>query len=226
MLDAHYKGDIDISDYWAIGDSRTESINEIPSGTTGETQPAQDIELVIIGMNHDDLKTPANNITKAAITVQTKNCLKSTGYVSPGYDGSMSWSNSPRRTWCNNDFINALSTLKGLIKPVVKLSNRYGEKAASIYQETTEDYVFFLSQWELWGEQKLSSSFGKMSADGVQYEYMQTVWNRIKNNDWWTRSSTVYGGISRFIYNDTHDKLYYNYYGTDYGKGIAPAFCL
>ena len=122
MLDTHYKGKINISDYWAVGDSRTESISEIPSGTTGESQPAQDIELVIIGMNHDDLTTPVNGISKGAVTVQTLNCLNNKGYINSNYSGAgyALWSTSKRRTWCNNEFISALSTLKGLIKPVVK----------------------------------------------------------------------------------------------------------
>ena len=55
MLENHYSGNINIADYWAVGDSRTESITAIASGTTGEAQSAQDIELVIIGLNHDDL---------------------------------------------------------------------------------------------------------------------------------------------------------------------------
>ena len=158
MLDAHYKGDINISNYWAIGDSRTESISEIPSGTTGETQPVQSIELIIIGMNHDNLASPIGDISKAAITVQTKNCLSNTGYINSRYSGTDKalWSTSPRRTWCNNEFINALSTLKGLIKPVVKLSNRHAHSnySSSRQQETTEDYAFLLSQWEIWGSQE------------------------------------------------------------------------
>ena len=236
ILDAHYRGDIDISDYWAVGDNRTESISEIPSGTVGETQPTQDIELVIIGMNHDDLKTKIGDITKAAITVQVKNCLSTEGYMNSDYFsiGNALWSNSKRRTWCNNEFINALSTLKGLIKPVVKLSNRHTDSKYSSYrqQETTEDYVFLLSQWEVWGIQKFSSDYGTLPAEGFQYEYMETNNNRIKRvntspTDWWIRSSYT-GSNENAHFAFVSDGGYYSAIATiaSHSYGLAPAFCL
>ena len=234
MLDAHYKGKINISDYWAIGDSRIESISEINSSVVSETQLAQDIELAIIGMNHDDLTTPVNNISKAAITVQTLKCLQQPGYMNSSYLGANKdlWSKSQRRTWCNNEFVEALSNLKELVKPVVKLSNRYSTYSASkIQQETTEDYAFLLSQWEIWGEQKVDSDYGILPAEGFQYEYMKTNSNRIKSfNDstsyWWARSSLDVGATSaHFVFVTTGGSYGYNGFASD-SYGLAPAFCL
>ena len=229
MLDAHYAGKINIEDYWAVGDIRKEDLRAISSGTTGESQSAQEITLAIIGFNHDTLKTQLGVKTKGAVTIQTLNCLNTTGYINSSYSGvdKALWSKSQRRTWCNNEFVNALSTLKGLIKPVVKLSNRHADSNYTSYrqQETTEDYAFLLSQWEVWGSQQISSSdYGTLPADGTQYEYMKTSSNRIKSvngstNYWWTRSSHVDSGSARFAIVST-DGSYYNDYA-NYSFGIG-----
>ena len=235
MLKAHYAGKINVADYWKVGDVRKEQLNAIPSGTTGESQSAQEISLVIIGINHDDLKNKRGNVSKAAITVQTLNCLSTKGYISSDYAGPQYalWSISQRRTWCNNDFINALSTLKGLIKPVVKLSNRHADSkySSSRQQETTEDYAFLLSQWEVWGSQQITSSYGTLPAEGNQYEYMKTNSNRIKSigsstDYWWTRSSHVNNNnYAWFALVNTSGSYDYNNIA-DENSGIAPAFCL
>ena len=233
MLDAHYKGDIDISDYWAIGDSRTESISEIPSGTTGESQSAQEITLVIIGFDHDDLKTPVNNITKAAITVQTKDCLNAEGYMNYEYRSAdyALWSKSQRRTWCNNEFIGALSTLKDLVKQVVKLSNRYGYDTSYTQQETTEDYVFILSECEILGVEDLSSIYGTLPDAGYQYEYMKTQSNRIKRVNgytryWWNRTSIVYNRTIANFFTIRPTGTHYDDGNAYASSGLVPAFCL
>lgn len=234
MLDAHYKGNINISDYWKIGDSRLESISRIPSGTVREEQPDQVIELVIIGMNHDNLASPIGDISKSAITVQPKNCLSARGNITSDYRNPFYalWS-SKRRDWCNEEFYNALSTLKGLVKPVIKLTNIYSySNEAYLQQKVYKDYAFLLSQWEIWGEQRVDPRAGILPADGTQYEYMKMRSNRVKDMSWWTRTPIIdMGDHVAFSYvGEPHgDFLYpaggdlYSYGG---GSGIAPAFCL
>lgn len=228
MLEAHYAGEINIADYWKVGDVRKEQLSAIPSGTTEESQSAQEVSLVILGFNHDDLKNSEGTRTKAAITVQTLNYLNTTGYINSSYSGAeyALWSTSKRRTWCNNEFINALSTLKSLIKPVIKLSNRYAENnySSSRQQESTEDYAFLLSHWEVWGSQKLSSSDGTLPAEGTQYEFMSISSNKIKGNEWWTRTSLVRKNNAYFILVDSKAIHSYGYAYVEFG--LAPAFCL
>jgi hypothetical protein len=244
MLDEHYNGLINIADYWDIGDTRTESITEIPSGTTGETQSAQDIDLLIIGLNHDDLETGINGVTKSAVTIQTLNSLTTAGYMYT--DSSLKnslWSTSPRRTWCNNEFFNALpDTLSSSIKPISKKTNRYGyagfgEEGCKSYrqQETTIDKVFLLSLAEVFGDSQSNDwkfYYGSLDIDGVNYEYMKTSSNRIKTvngeaSNWYTRTSIVSGQTSAFI-----STFHNNTSGTwqtitaPGATGIAPAFCL
>ena len=46
MLSAHYAGIIDISDYWSVGDTRTIPISAISATGVGETQSAQNAQVV------------------------------------------------------------------------------------------------------------------------------------------------------------------------------------
>lgn len=231
MLDAHYAGEIDIADYWAVGDTRTESITAIAtSGTIGESQSAQDIDLVIIGMNHDDL---ADGSGKTAVTVQTKNQLGTAGWMNYQKTGISIWSESERRTWCNDNFKSALPTwLQNVIKPVTKLTNRY---AISTYESsrshvTTTDEVFLLSEFEVFGNPYFGSEqgYGSLDPDGDQYEYMKTQANRIKSGPssyWFTRSSFIakYASKGFFVVKSDGNEL------ADTNRiieGIAPGFSI
>lgn len=252
MLDAHYNGRINISDYWSIGDTRTETISEIMiSGDSVATQPSQEIELCIIGLNHDDLETEINGHSKAAITIQTLNCLS----YGMGMDGG-SGGNYPYACWsttyastnstlypycrgrdfCNNEFINALPIeLIPMIKSIIKLSNRhdsYSKSGQYSLHETTVDSVFLISASELWGDE-LSTKLAKITEDddGVQYTYYKTASNRVKNTvvamqacHWWLRTSYIDSDRnSGFIaVDDTGNRTYI--FNATYG--IAPAFCL
>jgi hypothetical protein len=234
MLDAHYKGLINVADYWAIGDSRTERIAAIPNGTTTDNQPAQNVNLVIIGMNHDD---KADGSGKAAITVQTKDQLSAYGYINISY-GSVDyslWSTSIRRTWCNNNFKSALSTwLQNLIKPVTKVTNRhgysgtFGDYGSYRGQISTTDDVFLLSEFESLGKALLGGTeWGDVGSDGTQYEYMKTQANRIKSGPtdyWWLRSAIVENDRSYFVAIKSDGNAFRDFADSRYG--VAPAFCL
>jgi hypothetical protein len=231
MLEAHYNGEINIADYWAVGDTRTESITAIASGTTGETQDTQEVELIIIGINHDN---KADGSGKAAITVQTKNTLVTTGVMYSSYSGPdySLWSTCPRRTWCNNDFKSSLSNwIQNLIQTVSKITNRYAWETYSAYrgQTTTTDDVFLLSEFEVFGShQYLKSTYGSLNSDGTQYDYMKTESNRIKSggsSTWWIRTSMVESNLNSGIYLVTSSGSA-SVYPSNYSFGIAPAFCL
>lgn len=233
MLNAHYAGLINIADYWEIGNNRQVMMQSISAaGPTGEGHDAQLVGLTIIGMNHDNLKNPIGTRTKAAITVQTFSSLNRVGSINSndtGGDNAL-WSKSPRRTWCNNNFIEALP-IANLIKPVIKLSNRHATGNSSYrQQEKTEDYAFLLSQWEIWGKQVLDSSFGILPAEGTQYDYMKKLSNRKKYcgddySSWWSRTSYVFNSNKVFFLHADKDGGY-AWSSSITGLGIAPAFCL
>lgn len=240
MIEAHYNGDINIADYWSNGDTKRVYMNAISAGTTGESQSAQYIDLTIIDSAHDDLVTAVNGVSKAALTIQSKFCLGTRGYMnsavnSPNYS---LWSGSPRRTWCNNEFKNALPAgLVALIKKVSKVTYRYGYTGSySSYRgsTTTQDDVFFLSEMEVYGTQALGteSDYGR-GADGTQYEYYKTASNRIKYlgidgtsaNVWWLRSSRVGGGGNSY-FRFVNSKGFVDDSSSNNTNGLAPAFCI
>lgn len=244
MLEAHYAGTINISDYWAVGDTKTISLSAMAATGVGESHRATDYEVVIIGINHDDLKTPINGKTKAAVTLQLKNCLtsgqytymtdeynasgtaKELGYMNSSNTNSGGWEGCARRTWCNNIFKNALpSALSNIVKTVLK-------KNYKVYNSTTitttDDDVFLLSETEIFG----TNTYSAGSTEGTQYDYFKTTSNRCKDPKWnsssasgpWWERSPCSSGSTYFCY-------VYNSGAANYGSagntfGLAPAFCL
>ena len=228
MLDAHYTGTIDISDYWSVGDVRTIPLSAMSATGVGESQSAQNADLV----------SPVNGNSKSAVSLQLKNSLATVGYMYSAYNSpSYSlWDGSPRRTWCNSVFKNALpAELVNLIKTVTKKTWRYAHSDYSSYrtQQTTEDDCFLISEFEVFGTQGLSTSYGTVGEDGTQYEYYKTTSNRIKYlgvsgtsaNYWWLRSSFVnYNGYSYFHLVSTSGSV--GNLGANITNGVAPGFCI
>lgn len=242
MLSAHYAGLIDISDYWSVGDVRTIPISSISDTGVGETQSAQNAEVVIIGFEHDDLVTSVNGNSKSAVSLQLKNSLETVGYMYSAYAGTdySLCDGSPRRTWCNGVFKNALpAELVSLIKTVTKKTWRYANGGYSGYesyrtQQTTEDDCFLVSEFEVFGTQGLpADTYGTVGEDGTQYEYYKTTSNRIKYlgvsgtsaNIWWLRSSYVSdSGNSLFRYVGTSGSVSGSLANSTFG--VAPGFCI
>ena len=230
MLNAHYNGDIDIADYWAVGDTKPMNITAVASGNVGESQTQQSMELVIIGMDHDELASPIKGKSRAAITVQARNCLSSLGYMQSGAEPTP-WALSARREWCNNNFKNALPQgISRIVKPVVKITNRYSTNTTTPSHNVTNESVFFLSDWELIGKNYLpSATYGSLEPDGTQYNYMTIMGNRIKMlngyvNDWWLRTSYSDDLSEFYLICATNGECAA---GNSRGnRGISPAFCL
>ena len=240
-LEKHYAGEIDLTEYWNVGDKRTIHINAMTADGVSEAHHADDYEFVIIGMNHDNLQTPINGKTKAVITVQQDRILyKNTtngaysseapsaadegGYMNSTDTNAGGWRSSARRTWCNSVFYNAVeSGIKSLIKPVVKLTSA-GNQSSVINSDN--DNVFLLSEIEIFG-----AATGSATGEGNQYPYFMTVANiykkpiykTYKSAYWWTRSPQA-SSNSLFRSVDSNGNTYYYY--ASYAFGICPAFCL
>lgn len=213
MLEAHYNGDIDIADYWHVGDARVIHISDIPSNSpyAAESYSAQDIPITIIGIDHDKLKTPIGIRNNAAITVQSHivswNNNGSNGSWSTYFWGTAlsdygkslpattNYSDCPRRQWFNNDFIKALPSKIGAnVKTVIKknLANHTDSKAGP----DTEDKAFVLSVSELFGNNigYMNGTVvyrGDESLEGKQYEFYRDLLQaaaktiRQKTQQWW-----------------------------------------
>lgn len=210
MLKAHYKGKINISDYWAVGNTRTIRLNSVanPKGS-GSAWAAQNITIVITEINHHDLATPIGTRTKAAITCQTREVvnnninsyddyknghiyfnLKSAYVTDPS---KVHWSAIGMRTWSNDAFFNtAMPTgIKNMIKPIKHnvLSTRgcsgttnNGKPAIKTTEEAI-DKIFLPTYPEIFGN--IANNFylsgeTPTGEEGTQWRYYQTSANRVK----------------------------------------------
>ena len=231
LLDAHYAGEINIGDYWSVGDVKT----GVPLGSISAVSPltdthsAQNVDLVIVGIEHDDLASAINGKTKAAVTLSMKNALNTMGKMNTSDTSYFyaRWESIPRHLWMGN-FEDALpSSLKGLIKTVTKETAYPKSSSNAMGTENVIDKCFLFSHGEVFG----GGYSGYTYADGSQYEYYKTQGNRIKERNgslvaWWLRSGFYNTTSSKacFIFcNSTGDVGYY-YATKDYG--ISVGFCL
>ena len=209
MLEAHYNGEINIGDYWEIGDTRKVHINEWNSGATDHLEI--DTTMVILGFNHDDLTTAINNKTKAAVTIGFREVVASPDggneyeyYWGESYtpvNDNDNYSGSGLRNYLNNDLIEAMpSSFSSMIKEVNKKNLEYHTKSDGA-PLITKDKIWLMSYPEVFGNTSYKDYLnGKTECDyskdvgdlwmevtgtledveGAQYEYMKTKSNRQK----------------------------------------------
>lgn len=220
MIDAHYDGEINLSEYWSVGDIRKVSLGSMAATGVGESHAAQEVELVIIDFKHDDLASGG----KAAVTVQQRDSLSEHGYMNSSNTNANGWDGCARRTWCNNVYKKALPTaLASLIKTVAKKASA-GSQSSTI--KTSNDDVFMVSEVEVFGQTTYS-----FAGEGEQYEYYKTTANRVKYQGtarttaytWWGRSPRSSGTTSFCNVNSSGAA---DYYVASYTNGLAPAFCI
>lgn len=240
MIKAHYNNKINITDYWSVGDTRTVNLMESSSGN--EFHRKQSVEFVIGDFDHDDLTTPINGHTKAAVTLLQKDCLMDEANVSnPTANGSTNtengsmnsgqtneggWHSCNRRRWCNDAYFYELpQTFRELIKTVNKKTS-VGNNSSTI--ETVQDRVFLASEIEIFGS--TSCSF---AGEGTQYQYYKNATaNRYKRPRWGGNYvSDVYWERSPYKNNNTGFCVVAangsaNTRDANLTVGIAPCVCL
>lgn len=240
MIEAHYAGEINIGDYWAVGDKRTIHHNAMAATGVSESHKENDYVYVIIGIEHDDLVTAINSKTKAAITIQTERMLyldttteynnsyyasRECGYMNSSSTNDGGWEDCARRTWCNSVYKQCLPTYIQSMMKQVKKPTSVGGRSSTI--KTSNDYVFLLSEIEIFG----STTFS-FTGEGKRYQYFKNATaNRYKkprydsscvSGQWWGRSS-YFGNSTYFCYvrengNDACD-------GANNVRGISPCLC-
>ena len=244
-LDKHYAGEIDLTEYWSVGDRRTIHLSQMAATGVSESHfdaNGADYEFVIIGMNHDNLQTPINGKTKAVITVQQDRILYANttdqtysssnrnpsygfGYMNSTNTNVGGWKSCARRTWCNSVYFNALpSNIKSKVKTVQKLTSA-GNQSSTIETDIYDD-VFLLSEVEIFGTNSNSAS-----GEGSKYPYFDTASNIYKkpvegtynSARWWERSPVV-SSARGFCF--IHRDGLANYSNASNTYGLAPAFCL
>ncbi len=250
MLEAHYNGQINISEYWHVGDTRVVHIDELEKSVcTSKSHAAQDMTMVIMDFNHDDLTTPINGKSKAAVSIGFRETLGDNGVGESEYywgkklvpvRDNHNYSDSLLREWFNEELLYALpATFNSLIKEVNKKNLAYHTKTDEA-PLITQDKIWLLSYPEVFGTEIFNhylSGANPSDWEGVQYEYMKTSNNRIKYNNnngtagdnsfYWLRSpsSRNASGVGRFWCSVTNAGGHDCYDGEDIFS-LAPAFCL
>lgn len=210
MLTAHYKGQIKVSDYWSVGDTRKVNLSN------GEW-----VELVIIGFDADTLTNSINGKTRAAVTWQQKNCLANARFMSSS-SSEYRWPYTDLRTWLRDTYYGYLPTkFKSLIKTVNKKSSHTlstPNPGATPGVLDSQDTIFIPSYGELF-----SSNVATLDGTTV-YEFYKVASNTSKNIVYWTRTGYVYA---------TTSDIHYGFFGSNkqnhsatYTQGVAPAGCL
>lgn len=245
MLEAHYEGRIDVSNYWSVGDNRTIHLSAMQADHSGESHRAQDMIIEIVDFKHDDLWTPINGKTKAAISVSCKNCLRDAnvsdtngenntenGYTNPTRTYIGGWRDCDRRWWCNNVFYNALPYYIKMGVKNVKKEYYCWEDSNNYSHSNTNDRVFLGSIYEYRGSEI------SIFIEGTQYARYTTQSN-LRKLPKWTSSDISSNYFARTAFEDasvatktqlvcmiTRRGVNKNAAYADSALGVSPMFCM
>lgn len=194
-------GEINLSDYWNEGDTRTVHLSAMAAESVGESHVAQDVEFVLSDPGHFTLA----NGKKCNFVVHQKDCLSEYGYMNSSNTNNGGWNSCARRTWCNETYRNAIpASLRGIFK---QFKTRAANGSGSSAVEST-DYFALPSEKEVFGSITYSNSSAE--SQNTQFQYYKTASNRIKKlgiNDsasWWWERSPYSGASGSFcsVYSD------------------------
>lgn len=222
-IDAHYKNKINIKDYWKVGDVRrihVDSLIEQPNFTrTFAKQDATDVTLMVLDFDHDDLVTPINGHTKAAVTIGILNTPVGlswgnaysedsvvydtdgvTEVTSPSDKNLTRYSNSAIKKWIENTYINCIdSHLVALFKTVNKKVSHWS------VLNTVDSYstkIFMPTYYEITGLTTIES-------------YVNTITG--------TQNIVNYGNTQYKLFESNN--LLYNYWARNYYASFAQNLC-
>jgi len=218
MVAAADAGKMDLSDYWAVGDTRAVTLSAMSATGVGESHAAQEVEMTIMGFGG---KTLSGGGACNAI-VGLKDCLNEAGYMNSSATSSGGWASCARRAWCNDVFYGALpSGLKGIFK---KFHNYTGQYSGSVTD--TEDYFALPAEYEVFGSTAYSA--GSESSNLSRFEWYETSANRVKKANgsagyWWERSPRSSGGIGFCTVNGDGAA---NISSASYTYGLSPFGCI
>ena len=222
LLQKHYAGEINLHDYWNVGDERTVSLSAIASSPSIGFYGCSAQNVVFVIMNKGG-KTLTNN-QECAFVVGQKSSLNEKGVLNENtYKGNAGgWDNSNCRTWCNSYYKNAIpSSLIGIFKEYKNNTGNGYETGNAIV--TSNDYFSLPAEIEVFGTRTYS-----VAGEGNQFDYYKTASNRIKSCSgsayiWWLRSP-VNNGKYAFC-QVLNDGTVYSRNGVD-PSGIAPFGCI
>ena len=236
MVEAADQGLINLSDYWAVGDTRTVQLSAMSAAGVGESHDAQEVDLVLMHAGGYDLNAAvASGRTKCSFVVGLKDSLAEAGYMNSSNTNSGSWNGSARRTWCNNVFRNAIpSTLRAIFKQFKTVTAQTYNGSTN---QTSVDYFALPAAKEVFGGS--ASSAGRDTGYSnltefnalFQFDYYKTSSNRVKKlgktgsaGDWWERSPGCDEGDLGFCCVYSNGSASMSYETSSFG--LAPFGCI
>ena len=217
MVAAADAGQINLSDYWHEGDTRTVSLSAMSETEADDGHPAQSVQFVLTDPGHYTLANgkPCNFV------VLQKGFLGEFDRMNSQDTNSGGWDACPRRTWCNSVYYNAIpASLRGIFKQF-KVSTANGS-GSSVTEST--DWFSLFSEKEIFGSTTYANATAE--ANNSQLTWFKTPSNRIYHetfNVWWERSPG--NDDPRYFCNvDTDGSAAATYARFSYG--IAPFGCI
>lgn len=132
MVAAADRGEINLADYWSVGDIRTVHLSSTPALGVSEEQPEQDAEFVLMHAGEYKLNSAvASGRDTCSFVVGMKGCLWEMGDMDPSSSYTGSWDGCARRTWCNHIFRSAIPN------SLVPIFKQFKTKTATTYNATT-----------------------------------------------------------------------------------------
>ena len=235
MVQLADEGKINLSDYWAVGDTRTVRLSAMSATGVGESHAAQQVDLVLMHAGGYTLNAAvASGRTKCSFVVGLKDSLTEAGYMNSSNTNSGSWNGSARRTWCNNVFRNAIpSTLRAIFKQFKTVTAQTSNSSAN--QESV-DYFALPAAKEVFGGSASSagsdtglSNLTEFNAL-FQFDYYKTTSNRVKklgktgSADLWRERSPYYRYSSSFCGVQSNGTA--GSYNAGSSIGLAPFGCI
>lgn len=238
------------ANYFAVGDCKEIVLN----GTVGAlTFNDYHTYAFIIGFDHNAELEGEHRIhfqlAKTALSGGTDICFTDSSYNSSGSSAAFrmntnntnsgGWEDSYMRnnicgtskTSTSGRFMGAIpSALRNALKSVTKYTDNTGNASTSLSAVTaTTDYIFLLSEYEVFGSCSVANS--NEASRQQQYAYYSAGNSKVKywhastssTACWWLRSAYRYDS-NVFAYVDTYGSV--TGYGASYSLGVAPGFCV
>lgn len=238
------------ANYWSVGDRKQVTLN----GTVGScTFSNYSTYAFIIGFNHNSSREGSNKIhfqlAKTALSGGTDICFTDSSYNSSGSSAAfrMNTSNTNSGGWEDSYMRNSIcgtsktstsgrfmgaipSALRNALKSVTKYTDNTGNASTSSSAVTaTTDYIFLLSEYEVFGSCSIANSneasrqqqYAYYSAGNSKVKYRHTSTSSTAH--WWLRSADR-GSSSYFANVYTTGSVYYN--SANGSLGVAPGFCV
>lgn len=185
-LRKHYAGEINLADYWHVGDIRSFDLSAIAAFSGGYAQAAQTITLTIMNVGG---RTLIDNVTECAFVLGMTRTLATTE------TRSGAWDTSNIRNWLNGAVRNAFdSSIVDIFQRHVNSTYLYNSSLSRYMTVATSDYFTIPSSHEVFG----STISDVNPSDGSMLSYYTNSTSRSKGSTYWTRSirtnsnSTVY----------------------------------